>query len=104
MEFTRPFCERLAAQSRRSTHQLVGDFRNGGRECRPKGRPEPVRVHDFIIPELGRAAPYGVYDIADNAGWVSVGIDNDTAASQSIPFDAGGRRWDARVTRTRRNS
>ena len=46
---------------------------------------EPVRVHDFIIPELGRAAPYGVYDIADNAGWVSVGIDNDTASSQSIP-------------------
>ena len=69
--------------------QLVGDFRNGGREYRPKGRPEPVRVHDFIIPELGRAAPYGVYDIADNAGWVSVGIDNDTAsfAVNSI------RRW-----------
>jgi transposase len=69
--------------------ELVGDFRNGGREYRPKGRPEPVRVHDFIIPELGRAAPYGVYDIADNAGWVSVGIDNDTAsfAVNSI------RRW-----------
>ena len=67
----------------------MGDFRNGGREYRPKGRPEPVRVHDFIIPELGRAAPYGVYDIADNAGWVSVGIDNDTAsfAVNSI------RRW-----------
>jgi len=69
--------------------ELVGDFRNGGREYRPKGRPEAVRVHDFIIPELGRAAPYGVYDIADNAGWVSVGIDNDTAsfAVNSI------RRW-----------
>jgi hypothetical protein len=60
--------------------ELVGDFKNGGREYRPKGRPEPVRVHDFVIPELGRAAPYGVYDIAGNAGWVSVGIDHDTAS------------------------
>ena len=47
--------------------ELVGDFKNGGREYRPKGQPEPVRVHDFLIPELGRAAPYGVYDIADNS-------------------------------------
>ena len=60
--------------------ELVGDFKNGGREYRPKGQPEEVRVHDFVIPELGRAAPYGVYDIADNAGWVSVGIDHDTGA------------------------
>ncbi len=69
--------------------ELVGDFKNGGREYRPKGQPEPVRVHDFVIPELGRAAPYGVYDIASNAGWVSVGIDHDTAsfAVNSI------RRW-----------
>jgi transposase len=59
--------------------ELVGDFKNGGREYRPKGQPEPVRVHDFLVPELGRAAPYGVYDIADNKGWVSVGIDHDTA-------------------------
>jgi hypothetical protein len=59
--------------------ELVGDFKNGGREHRPKGQPEPVRVHDFLVPELGRAAPYGVYDIADNKGWVSVGIDHDTA-------------------------
>ena len=61
--------------------ELVGDFRNGGREDRPKGRPEPVRVHDFRIPEPGRAAPCGVYDIADDAGWagwVSLGIDHDT--------------------------
>ena len=43
--------------------ELIGDFKNGGREYRPKGQPEPVRVHDFIIPELGRAAPFGVYDI-----------------------------------------
>jgi Rhodopirellula transposase DDE domain len=60
--------------------ELVGDFRNAGREWRPKGAPEDVRVHDFVIPELGRAVPYGVYDIAGNAGWVSVGIDHDTAA------------------------
>ncbi len=59
--------------------ELVGDFKNGGREWRPRGSPDPVRVHDFVIPELGRAVPYGVYDIADNAGWVSVGIDHDTA-------------------------
>jgi len=60
--------------------ELVGDFKNAGREWRPSGSPEEVRVHDFVIPELGRAVPYGVYDIAGNAGWVSVGIDHDTAA------------------------
>jgi DDE family transposase len=60
--------------------ELVGDFKNGGRELRPKGQPEPVRVHDFIIPELGRAVPYGVYDIAANTGWVNLGINHDTAA------------------------
>jgi len=69
--------------------ELVGDFKNAGKELRPKGEPEPVRVHDFIIPALGRATPYGVYDIANNKGWVSVGIDHDTAsfAVESI------RRW-----------
>ncbi len=50
-----------------------------GREWHPKGEPAEVRVHDFVIPELGRAVPYGLYDIAGNAGWVSVGIDHDTA-------------------------
>jgi len=60
--------------------ELVGDFKNAGREWHPEGKPQEVRVHDFVIPELGRAAPYGVYDIAANAGWVSVGIDHDTAA------------------------
>jgi hypothetical protein len=60
--------------------ELVGDFKNGGRELRPKGDPENVRVHDFIIPELGKAAPYGVYDVTKNEGWVSVGVDHDTAA------------------------
>jgi hypothetical protein len=60
--------------------ELVGDFKNAGRELRPQGQPEPVRVHDFKIPELGKVAPYGVYDIAANHGWVSIGIDADTAA------------------------
>ncbi|MDP9373599.1 MAG: ISAzo13 family transposase [Chloroflexota bacterium] len=60
--------------------ELVGDFKNGGREWRPKGTPEEVRVHDFVVPELGRVSPYGVYDLAANAGWVNVGIDRDTAA------------------------
>ena len=69
--------------------ELVGDFRNAGREWRPEGHPERVKVHDFKIPELGKAIPYGVYDLTRNAGWVSVGIDHDTAsfAVQSI------RRW-----------
>jgi len=60
--------------------ELVGDFKNNGRELRRAGDPEPVRVHDFKIPELGKVAPYGVYDIAANHGWVSVGIDADTGA------------------------
>jgi hypothetical protein len=60
--------------------ELVGDFKNGGRELRPKGQPEPVRVHDFPIPELGKAVPYGIYDITNNAGWVNLGISHDTAA------------------------
>ena len=60
--------------------ELVGDFKNAGREWRPKGTPEPVRVHDFLIPEQGKAIPYGVYDLHRNEGWVSVGIDHDTAS------------------------
>jgi hypothetical protein len=60
--------------------ELLGNFKNGGREWRPQGNPEKVRVHDFVIPELGRAAPYGVYDLASNTGWVSVGVDHDTAS------------------------
>jgi len=69
--------------------ELVGDFKNGGRELRPKGNPEKVRVHDFEIPELGKDSPYGVYDVTWNSGWVNVGIDHDTAtfAVESI------RRW-----------
>ena len=60
--------------------ELVGDFKNNGRELRRQRELEPVRVHDYKIPELGKVAPYGVYDIAANHGWVSVGIDADTGA------------------------
>jgi transposase len=60
--------------------ELVGNFKNAGREYRLKGEPQKVRVHDFIIPELGRGNPYGVFDVAGNVGWVSVGVDHDTAA------------------------
>jgi hypothetical protein len=69
--------------------ELVGDFKNPGQEWRPEGDPQKVRVHDFKDEELGKAIPYGVYDVANNQGWVSVGIDHDTAyfAANSI------RRW-----------
>jgi transposase len=53
--------------------ELVGDFKNNGQEWRPEGKPERVRVLDFVDPELGRATPYGVYDLGRNSGWVSVG-------------------------------
>ena len=70
--------------------ELVGDFKNGGREWQPQGEPEEVRTHDFLDQELGKAIPYGVYDIQSNEGWVSVGVDHDTAyfAAASI-----GRWW-----------
>ena len=70
--------------------ELVGDFKNAGRQWRPTGRPAPVRVHDVLIRERGKAIPYGVYDLTRNAGWVSVGIDHDTAtfAARTI-----GRWW-----------
>ena len=60
--------------------ELVGDFKNAGRTWRPQCEPEAVRVHDFPIPEPGKAIPYGVYDIGANSGWVSLGIDHDTGA------------------------
>jgi len=60
--------------------ELVGDFKNMGREWRPQGTPEPVRVHDFVIADQGKAIPYGVYDLTRDEGWVSVGIDHDTAS------------------------
>lgn len=69
--------------------ELLGDFKNPGQEWQPKGEPEEVQVHDFKDPELGKAIPYGVYDVVNNQGWVSVGIHHDTAhfAARTI------RRW-----------
>ncbi len=77
--------------------ELVGNFKNGGREWRPQGAPEAVNVHDFADKELGKAAPYGVYDVACNIGWVNVGISHDTAAFavESI------RRWWRRLGQER---
>jgi len=77
--------------------ELVGDFKNGGREWRPCGQPQEVRVHDFRDPKVPKAIPYGVYDLTRNEGWVSVGIDHDTArfATASI------RRWWQKMGRKR---
>jgi transposase len=69
--------------------ELVGDFRNGGREWQPRGKPEEVRVHDFQDPAFGKAIPYGVFDVTNNQGWVSVGIDHDTARFATATI----RRW-----------
>jgi transposase len=71
--------------------ELVGDFKNPGREWRPQGDPDPVRVHDFVIPDQGKAIPYGVYDLTRDEGWVSVGIDHDTA---SFAVNAIRRWWE----------
>ncbi len=75
--------------------ELVGNFRNGGREWRPKGEPEQVLVHDFKDAELGKAIPYGVYDLAANSGRVSVGVDHDTATFAAETL----RRWWRRMGR-----
>lgn len=77
--------------------ELVGDFKNGGREWRPKGGPEPVRVYDFVDKALGKANPCGVYDPTANVGWVSVGVDHDTAefAVETL------RRWWEKMGRVR---
>ncbi|MFE4823021.1 ISAzo13 family transposase [Streptomyces sp. NPDC056704] len=60
--------------------ELVGEFKNNGRQWRPTGEPAPVNVHDFADPQLGKAVPYGIYDLAADTGWVNVGTDHDTAA------------------------
>ena len=69
--------------------ELVGEFKNAGEEWRPEGKPEQVKVHDFLDKDLGKAIPYGVYDLASNEGWVSVGIDHDTACFATASI----RRW-----------
>ena len=77
--------------------ELVGQFKNGGQEWQPMGEPEEVSVHDFLDRDLGKAIPYGVYDVTHNQGWVSVGIDHDTArfAAEAI------RRWWRKMGRKR---
>jgi Rhodopirellula transposase DDE domain len=75
--------------------ELVGDFANGGREYQPQGRPEKVRVYDFADKDLGRAIPYGIYDLTANCGWVSVGLDHDTAQFAVATL----RRWWQRMGR-----
>jgi hypothetical protein len=77
--------------------ELIGDFKNGGREWHPKGEPEPVRVYDFIDKALGKVNPYGVYDPTANVGWVSVGVDHDTAEFAVATL----RRWWEKMGRVR---
>ena len=87
--------------------ELVGDFKNPGQEWRPQGEPEEVRVHDFQDPELGKAIPYGVYDLVNNQGWVSVLAWGFIATRPSLPlerFSAGGRAWGPSVFRGRPSS
>ncbi len=70
--------------------ELVGNFKNAAQNWMPRGKPNKVRVHDFLISELGPAPkPYGIYDLAQNTGWVSVGIDQDTASFAVATI----RRW-----------
>ena len=69
--------------------ELVGEFKNGGREYQPAGQPDRVNVHDFADKELGKAIPYGIYDVSANTGWVSVGTDHDTSAFAVATL----RRW-----------
>jgi transposase len=77
--------------------ELVGEFKNGGREYQPAGQPERVNVHDFPDKELGKAIPYGIYDVSANTGWVSVGTDHDTSAFAVATL----RRWWDTVGRSR---
>jgi hypothetical protein len=77
--------------------ELIGEYKNGGSDYRATGCPDPVKVHDFVDKDLGKVAPYGIYDVAANAGWVSVGIDHDTAAFAVNSI----RRWYEVVGRAR---
>ena len=81
--------------------ELVGAFKNGGREWRPTGRPEEVKIYDFLQPERGKAIPYGVYDLTSNQGWVSVGIDHDTAR---FAVEAIRRWWQKMGSKLHRNA
>ena len=82
-------CNALAIAVDTKKKELVGHFKNPGKEWRPTGKPEEVHIHDFADPELGKVIPYGVYDLSANEGWVKVGIDHDTAAFAVASI----RRW-----------
>jgi len=86
-EFLKQGCPVISVDAKKK--ELIGNYRQNGRVWRPKGQPELVKVYDFIDKKLGKATPYGVYDLSKNLGWVNVGIDHDTAefAVESI------RRW-----------
>ena len=73
--------------------ELVGSYKNEGREWQPKGRPEEVQVHDFPDPKTGKATPYGVYDLTSNTGWVSVGTDHNTAEFAVETLRRWGGEW-----------
>jgi hypothetical protein len=66
--------------------ELIGEFKNPGQEWQPQEQPVEVRIHDFVDPKLGKAIPYGIYDLTKNQGWVSVGIDHDTAEFAAIIY------------------
>lgn len=83
--------------------ELVGDFRNNGQERQPQGQPELVRVHDFADKGKGHVRPYGVYDIGRDQGWVSVGVDHDTAAFAVESIRRRGSIWDRRNMKMRSN-
>lgn len=83
--------------------ELVGDFKNAGREWHPQGQAPQVRVYDFVDPELGKAIPYGVYDLHANVGWVSVGVDHDTPAFAVATIRAWGSKWVRRCIRRPRS-
>jgi hypothetical protein len=77
--------------------ELIGEYSNGGKEYQPKGKPDRTKVHDFIDPEMGKAIPYGVYDLGADEGWVSVGDDADTAGFAVATIG----RWWAQMGRQR---
>jgi len=82
--------------------ELIGDFANSGKEFQPKGQPEPVLTHDFEIKELGKGIPYGLYDLTMNNGWVSVGIDHDTAEFAVATLRCWWRRMGSKTYRKAR--
>ncbi len=79
--------------------ELIGNYKNNGAEWEKKGKPVQVNTYDFVDKELGKVAPYGIYDIAQNNGWVNLGISSDTAEFASSRFGVGGTRWEKLCTK-----